>query len=259
MTQKLHVITHNIHKGFSHFNDRLMIHELRERLRQLHPDVVFLQEVQGHHSRHASKLHNWPSKPQHEFLAEDYWSDMAYGHNAVYKAGHHGNAILSRFPIVSSYNHDVSVYRFERRGLLHCEVAVPGWTEPLHCICVHLSLYSGGRHRQIAALSDLIEKLAPENAPLIIAGDFNDWRKAANKMLSEKFNLQEAFFCAHGKHARSFPCVFPLLELDRIYIRGFSISHTEIMYSGPWSKISDHAALSAHLIKTTASGDNPKT
>ena len=37
----------NIHKGFSQFNRSLMVHELRERLRALNPDLIFLQEVTG--------------------------------------------------------------------------------------------------------------------------------------------------------------------------------------------------------------------
>ena len=117
----LHIATYNIHKGFSQFNRRMVVHELRERLRGLSPDIVFLQEVQGLHLGHAQKLEEWPDQPQHEFLAEDVWHDTAYGGNAVYDHGHHGNAILSRFPIVASHNQDVTHYRFERRGL-----AAPG-------------------------------------------------------------------------------------------------------------------------------------
>jgi len=37
----LHVATYNIHKGFSHFNRRMMIHELRDQLRALDADIIF--------------------------------------------------------------------------------------------------------------------------------------------------------------------------------------------------------------------------
>ena len=47
--QTLSIATYNIHKGFSHFNRRVVINELRERLRELDADIVFLQEVQGEH------------------------------------------------------------------------------------------------------------------------------------------------------------------------------------------------------------------
>ena len=48
----LRICTYNIHKGFSQFNRRMMVHELRDRLRALDVDLVFLQEVQGLHLGH---------------------------------------------------------------------------------------------------------------------------------------------------------------------------------------------------------------
>ena len=129
MTQAIRVVTYNIHKGFSQFNQRMVLHDLRDQLRGMHADLVFLQEVVGAHDLHAEKHENWPETSQYEFLADSIWEDYAYGKNAVYPEGHHGNAILSRFPIVSSENVDVSAHRFEQRGLLHCEVRLPGWDE----------------------------------------------------------------------------------------------------------------------------------
>ena len=241
----LRVATHNIHKGFSHFNRRMMVHELRECLRELDVDIVFLQEVLDQHQHHASRFHNWPAQPQYEFLADQVWSDFAYGRNAAYDHGHHGNAIMSRFPIVSAENQDVSHNLLERRGLLHCEIAVPGMRN-LHCICVHLALTERSRRHQIGALVDRIQRIVPPDAPLIIAGDFNDWRNLGGHRLSQTLGLREAFHRL-GKPARSFPSTLPLLRLDRIYVRGFKIRHAEVHHGLPWSRVSDHAALSAHL------------
>ena len=61
---QLSVATYNIHKGFSHFNRRMVVHELRERLRHVDANIVFLQEVVGEHGRHASRFDNWPAEPQ---------------------------------------------------------------------------------------------------------------------------------------------------------------------------------------------------
>jgi cardiolipin synthase A/B len=140
MTDTLHIATYNIHKGFSNFNRRMVVHELRDRLRRLGADLVFLQEVQGDHQEHAERFPNWPDEPQYEFLADAVWSDFAYGRNAVYDSGHHGNAVLSRFPITRWDNEDISAHALESRGLLHCEIAVSGWAASLHCVCVHLGL-----------------------------------------------------------------------------------------------------------------------
>lgn len=240
------VCTYNIHKGFSQFNRRMVIHELRDRLRTLEADVVFLQEVQGMNLRHETVHTNWPPGSQHEFLAHEHWHQSAYGQNALYDHGHHGNAILSRFDIVSSYNQDVSDHRFERRGLLHCEVDLPGGPETAHCFCVHLGLTGGGRRRQMEALADRVESIVPPGAPLIIAGDFNDWLNRAEPLLASRLNLVEVFR-SQGRPARSFPCRMPMLALDRIYVRGFEVKSAEVHSGALWGQISDHAPLTAWL------------
>ena len=245
--ESLRVCTYNIHKGFSQFNRRMMVHELRERLRSLEVDLVFLQEVQGMHVGHASLHPDWPHPPQHEFLAEDVWTQFAYGGNAIYDHGHHGNAILSRFSIVSTNNQDVSDHRFERRGLLHCEVQVPGIDEPVHCVCAHLGLTAASRRRQMGALAERMEQIAPSGAPLIVAGDFNDWRNHADRLLARRLGLREAFDNGRGAPARSFPSTVPVLRLDRIYVRGFRVKQANVHCGPPWSRISDHSALTADL------------
>lgn len=247
MSDTLHVATYNIHKGFSFFRRRMVIHDVREHLRLLNADLVFLQEVQGNHSKHARRFHNWPAQPQTEFLADSVWTDFAYGRNAVYDDGHHGNAILSRFPIVRWDNQDISAHRFESRGLLHCEIEVPGWDQLLHCVCVHLALTAGHRNRQMRLLQTRIEQLVPRSAPLIIAGDFNDWTQNAQQGLARALELREAFETAHGRPARSFPAALPLLQLDRIYVRGFSVQDARVHHGHPWARISDHAALTSTL------------
>ena len=249
-TLRLHVVTYNIHKGFSQFHQHMVVHELRDQLRELGPEIVFLQEVQGKHSRHARNIDNWPEEPQHDFLAEDVWQSNAYGSNVAYGHGHHGNAILSRFPIEHVHNQDVTQMRFERRGLLHCAITAPGFPHAIHCVCVHLSVFARSRRKQLDALAGYLEDRLDPGLPLIIAGDFNDWRNEADLLLAKRLGLVEAFGGTWGdleSPGRSFPSKRPVLRLDRIYVRGFSIEQAEIFSGAPWSRISDHAALSAHL------------
>jgi len=244
----LHITTFNIHKGFSQFNRRMMVHELRERLRHLNPDIVFLQEVQGLHLGHAENHDDWPDSPQHEFLAEDVWASCAYGQNMIYDHGHHGNAILSRLPILHSHNQDVTHLQFEKRGLLHCQIELPEGPAA-HCVCVHLSLFGYSRRKQMDALATYLDKTADPTAPLIIAGDFNDWGNRAGEHMARRLGLREVFSGPSGNPARSFPAAMPMFRLDRIYARGFDVVSTEVHHGKPWSAISDHAALSAHLTR----------
>jgi endonuclease/exonuclease/phosphatase family metal-dependent hydrolase len=246
----LRVASYNIHKGVAYtpfFNRRLTIHDLREKLRALDADIVFLQEVHGSHERLARQHKNWPSAPQYEFLADTVWSDFAYGRNSVYDGGHHGNALLSRFPILGWDNQDVSSHRFERRGLLHCEICVPGWPKALHCVCVHLGLRGHERSRQMEKLRQRIERLVPSDAPLIVAGDFNDWRQRATHELAHPLNLYEVFELVRGRAARTFPAMLPMMALDRIYVRGFRVPTARVHHGRAWARVSDHAALTATL------------
>lgn len=247
MHRQLRIATFNIHKGVTSFNARLVLHDQRALIRSLQADIVFLQEVLGAHSRHQRRFRLWPRESQHEFLADSIWADYAYGKNAVYPAGHHGNALLSKFPIVKWDNIDISAHSIEQRGMLHCELRVPGWDMDVHCICVHLGLFARWRRKQLFWLRERIEAMVPPNAPLIIAGDFNDWRMKAGQNLAESLHLREVFEHGSGKPARSFPSVLPLLRLDRIYVRGFHV-HTAQVHGGPaYARVSDHAALSVTL------------
>ena len=244
-SQTLSVCSYNIHKGFSQLNLRMVIHELREQLRGLDPDISLLQEVQGEHLKHARHHADWPDEPQHEFLAGGVLH-AAYGRNAVYDHGHHGNAVLSRYPIVAESNHDVSLYRLEQRGILHCELALPSGPI-IHCLSVHLSLTEYQRRSQLGQLVRHVERSVPRDAPLIIAGDFNDWRQRAGECLPKSLGLADAFTALHGQPARTYPSPLPLLRLDRIYVRGFVVEEAKVFSGRPWSQVSDHALLFARV------------
>jgi len=248
MNEPLHIASYNIHKGLSHFNRRLTVHEIGERLVALGTDIVFLQEVQGGHARHASRFQHWPGKCQTEFLAGKVYPEFAYGKNCVYDMGHHGNAILSRYKILCWENEDISAHAFESRGMLHCEIDVPGIAEPVHCINVHLGLTERGRRRQLGMIVARIRAMVPDSAPLILAGDFNDWLVRAKGDFENELGLAEVFETHHGKAARSFPSILPMFHLDRIYVRRFKIQSAQVHSGNAWHRISDHAALTAKLV-----------
>lgn len=248
MTQQrvLKVVTYNIHKGLSQFNRRLVLHEIRDRLRTLDSDVAFLQEVQGRHERNARRHVTWPEVGQHEFLTHE-GAHCVYGMNCVYTDGHHGNAIVSRHPIPVWENIDISHHPIESRGLLHCEVRVAGWTEPVHCINVHLGLWARSRRFQLEWLAERIRAAVPGKGPLIVAGDFNDWQRKASEYLARELNLFEVFEKAEGRLAKTFPAQMPMFTLDRIYVRDLNVDAVERHIGAPWSRLSDHVALAARL------------
>jgi endonuclease/exonuclease/phosphatase family metal-dependent hydrolase len=240
-SQPLRLLTVNIHKGYNAFNRRHVLHELREAVRALGSDVVFLQEVEGG---------GGPVGAQYEFLADTLWPEHAYGRNAVAEGQNHGNAVLSRLQVLRSRNHDVSLPGAEPRGLLHCVLLRPGTvSEPspeLHVMCVHHGLREVHRRHQLARLCETVLSEVPADAPLVVAGDFNDWRLRADPLLAA-CGLHEVFRSALGQHARSFPARWPLLRLDRIYVRGVVAARPLLMPRLPWSCLSDHAPLAAEI------------
>lgn len=239
------VLTVNTHKGFTALNRRFILPELREAVRSVAADVVFLQEVHGTHEHHPKTYSNWPSMPQYEFLADSLWPQFAYGRNAVYPEGDHGNALLSKFQIIRHDNLDVSISGHENRGLLHCVLRLPGDGTELHAICVHLGLRESHRHAQLKLLGQRLAEL-PEDAPVIIAGDFNDWRQRADQLLVP-YGLREVFAEHYGKPARSFPARLPALRLDRIYVRNLKACQPKVLANRPWSHLSDHVPLSVEI------------
>jgi len=268
---KVKVATYNIHKGVTGIRGRPRIHEVKRAIHSIDADIVFLQEVQDRNERlvrHAS----YPDRAQLEFLATTIYEHRAYGMNAVYPHGHHGNAILSRHAIGHYTNHDVSDHALEKRGMLHAVAhlqAGRGRARDVHLICVHLGLIHRSRQRQASFLIDFVEQEIPPEAPLIIAGDFNDWRRRVDALLRGRLGVAEVAVETPAERptrsvldrllpwrngrdalpsvARTFPSFAPWLTLDRIYVRGFRVLSTHVPKGITWAKRSDHAPLIAEL------------
>lgn len=242
----LHILTLNTHKGFSYFNRKFVLSELRDAVRTVSADLVFMQEVLGEHEllaqRHSGR---WPEAPHYEFLADSLWHDYAYGRNAVYPNGHHGNALMSKFPIGRYENVDVSFGNSEKRGMLHSEITRPGGGVMLHAICVHLGLWETQRQKQLTLLCEQVQSI-PEDEPVIVAGDFNDWRGKAHGRLTG-CGLTDVFVAEFGAAPKTFPALFPLLRLDRIYVRGVSNYKPIRLPNRPWAHLSDHAPLAVEV------------
>ena len=241
------VLTYNIHKGFSTSNLRFILHDIKDSLRQVNADMVFLQEILGERTISKNRFDDWPNNKQFEFLADQVWQHHAYGKNAIYKSGHHGNAILSKYPFIRWDNIDVSSMRSASRSLLHGTINIPGSDKMIHIICVHLGLFGRERERQLTTLAKRISSHIPSCDPLIVAGDFNDWRGRAEHHLYQELGVKEVFKNSRGSYARTFPALFPVLSMDRIYYRGLDVLNYKCLHGQPWSRLSDHTPLLAEF------------
>lgn len=238
----LRLLTVNIHKVCNAFSRRFVLREMREVVRAVRRDLVFLQEVEGS----AGSAHATAVAAQYEFLADQIWPDHAYGRNAVAEGQDHGNAVLSRLPVARGHHHDLSLSRAEPRGLLHCVLVRSAGPPELHVMCVHLGLSEAHRRHQLARLCETVRREVPVDAPLVVVGNLNDWRSRADAILGPT-GLKEVFRHAHGRHARTYPARLPLLRLDRIYVRGVAAYRPLPMPRRPWDQLSDHAPLAAEI------------
>lgn len=87
----------------------------------------------------------------------------------------------------------------------------------------------------------------PAGDPVVVAGDFNDWRQQANQPLKAQAGLEEIFTRVRGRPLRTFPVAFPLLRLDRIYVKNAHASHPKALALKHWRHLSDHAPLSVEI------------
>jgi endonuclease/exonuclease/phosphatase family metal-dependent hydrolase len=263
---RFRIATYNIHKGVTNIRGRPRIHDVRLAVHSIDADILFLQEVQDRNERLA-RHRAYPKSTQLDYLAGTGYEHRAYGMNAVYPHGHHGNAILSRHPIGHFTNHDISDHALEKRGLLHAVARTGrGKASDVHLICVHLGLIKRSRVRQARFLIDFVEQEIPPQAPVIIAGDFNDWQRGVDVLLHQELDVTEVGSVAETPArgslldrlipwrgaprpsvARTFPSFAPWLMLDRIYVRGFRVLSTEVPRGLAWAKRSDHMPLIADL------------
>lgn len=243
MSETLRVVTYNIHKGFPIHKASYQLMAIRNAIEELNADLVFLQEIRGKHTidKKAREFHD-----QLEILADTLWPHTAYGKNAIYTHTHHGNAIMSRYPFKDYENLDISTNRFEKRGLLHGQIQVPHTDEgPIHVLCLHLNLFESGRLNQISKLIDRTNEEISSEEPLIIAGDFNDWRHRLDGKICEELGAESAHIDALGNPIRTYPSFFPFLPLDRIFYRNLVLKQSWRETGKPWVNLSDHLPLVA--------------
>ncbi len=244
----LRVATWNIHKGVRGVGPlkRLEIHGIAEHLPALQADLIFLQEVRAEHRRDAARFAAWPGQPQADFLATKGYHAV-YRTNAVTRHGEHGNALLSRWPILRHHHEDMSDHRMEQRGLLHVELntGLEG-VGHMHAIVVHLGLIPSSRTRQLAQLMAYIQRHIPAQDAVLVAGDFNDWGARQRQSMAQGglFECEEA---GKGK-GLTFPSALPLVAYDHVYVRGLRPDSVEVPRGRPWSRLSDHLPLIANLI-----------
>lgn len=236
----IRVVSYNIHKGVrgSRWSPRVELHNLALAMSEFDADLIALQEVRHAVSAatpgaSAVQLEGHGKPSQAHYLAPLGY-EVVYQTNAITHSGEHGNALLTRWPVVRHQHHDVSDHRLEQRGLLHVEVRCH--EQALHVIVVHLGLLPGSRRRQVAQLCDFVQREIPPDQAVIVAGDFNDWGPMARRLLGR-----------FGFHApdpvNTFPSRWPVAALDQVLARRLKPLTASAPQGKVWRRMSDHLPL----------------
>jgi endonuclease/exonuclease/phosphatase family metal-dependent hydrolase len=154
----------------------------------------------------------------------------------------YGNALLSRYPIVTkkSYRFDFIHGLIEGRSLLEATIQI---NKQLLQICVtHLSLNPFLHNKQT---DFIVNQLHKYSHPVIIMGDWNmkpgsrGWRKITRE-------LQDVWHTAGKGEGYTYPSFRPTIRLDYIFVsRSFRVVEAEVVTIMP--KGSDHLPLKATL------------
>lgn len=203
--RRFSVATYNIHKCRG-MDGRVRPQRIVRVLRELNADVIALQEVVN------VPNHN-PEANQARFLAEE------LGLHTV-STGSYGNVILSRYPVVFTHHHNISVAKREERSCLRVDLEVaPG--KILHVFNVHLGTNFFERRTQGQQLvNDVIHCRAggksARNGPRLVLGDFNEWVPGlASRLLAAHLKGKDIRDWLTAR--RTYPGLFPFLHLDHIF------------------------------------------
>lgn len=223
----LTIMTYNIHGGVG-CDGRFAPERIANVLHEINADIIALQEVPLGGTRTPNVLNLLQE-------ATDYVA--AEGPACDKPERRYGNAVLSRYPILSMRTIDLSFGSREPRGALDADVDCHGHL--LRVVATHLGLRPAERRDQIRRLLQVFDT---EEMPVVLLGDINEWFVWGRTLRS---------LVAHFQPVPA-PCTFPsrrpIFALDRIWIRPrHRLVHVEV-HASPLARIaSDHLPLLAHI------------
>lgn len=194
----LKIATYNIH-GAVGTDGRFAPERIAAVLAEIGADVVALQEV---------PLGGDTTPDVLAFLAQRTGFHAAAGATLCSPARRYGNAVLSRYPVISQRAIDLSFGSREPRGALDADIDCQG--HPIRFIATHLGLSAAERRSQVQRL---LAAFDTRDRPVVLTGDLNEWFLWGRPL---------RWLVTHFQHTRAlgtFPSRFPVFALDRIWVR----------------------------------------
>ena len=197
---ELRVATYNVHRCIGG-DGRQNVARCFRVIEELDADVIGLQEVD-------SNLQFGAGQELLERAKESGYS-VERGITLRRTDADFGNALLSRICILRVELHDISTPNAEPRGVISATLAAGG--RPLRILITHFGRRSSERGIQARRLASLVGRA--NNDPMVLMGDFNEWRPYAYSIgiLRDIFGNVPA--------PGSYPARLALFRLDRIWVR----------------------------------------
>jgi endonuclease/exonuclease/phosphatase family metal-dependent hydrolase len=247
----LRILTYNIHKCAG-LDRRISPARILSVLAGLDADILCLQEVvnapRTQPSARGPSVYDQAGEISRAFPAHT----AVFGANRPLHGGTYGNLTLSRLPILSWRNHDLTSRR-EERGALQTDIALGPHT--LHLFNVHLGTGLYERRRQARLLLGQKVLSHPElTAPRLVVGDLNEWTRGLTTRL-----LRSTFQTFQPRHTLSMPATFPgllpFLTLDHcFYEPPLQLLESHLVRTPTALIASDHLPLVADFTLPASSG-----
>jgi endonuclease/exonuclease/phosphatase family metal-dependent hydrolase len=230
----MRLLSYNIHKGIGGRDRIYSLDRIVEVIEAENPDLICLQEVDRHVGR--SRHDDQPRKLSESLRTAAHLFQL----NVRFKSGGYGNLVLSRWPFRHSYQISLRRKRRKPRGAQLAVIETP--KGPIQLVNWHLGLAERERHWQARHLLEHTLFRESAHLPTLVVGDFNDWLNT----------LARGPFASHGfaqvtsprSRFRSFPAYWPVVSLDKAFIRGsIEIGHARIVHSRLARDASDHLPL----------------
>jgi len=229
-------MTFNIHHGEG-LDGKVDLSRIAALIQRERADLVALQEVDRGVQR--TDRRDLPAE-----LAALTGLTCVFSNNFHYQGGEYGNAVLTRFPVLSATNSHYQMLRTnEQRGILQLTLAVQ--QHRLVFMNTHID-YRGDDTERLLNVKE-IKELARQQAgtPVILCGDFNDTPGGqVHQRLKEAFG--DTWEQVGEGDGWTFPASKPRKRIDYIWIShasGIEPTVAEV----PASEASDHLPLVAEF------------
>lgn len=197
------IVSYNIHSGVGR-DKQHDYKRIGQFLANTGADVVLLQEMD---TRSAQR----ETAQDVEDICANHVFQMAPSPAIREAHGWYGNAVLSRFKVLSQEVIDVSQTGRQPRNVQ--VVVLQTEKGPLTVVNTHKGLKKLERRSQFTLLHDyLAKRLEDKPTPLVLAGDFNEWQ-----FFSKAFTSLDSLLVQH-KVGATFPSQFPIFSLDRVWV-----------------------------------------